>query len=217
MQDRELWKRLLAYRFDAPDGSRDFSTKLAAEERWSKSFTARVIEEYRKFLYLSQVTPGVVSPSPAVDRAWHLHLTYTREYWENLCPVVLKRPLHHEPGGSDRKNRFRDQYLSTIRLYAAEFGREPPADIWPVKGQSQGAGAQAFAFFLVGAILFLSGLVLTDAGPGLTGGLLLAGVISGLIGFALAAPSYKKSDGGGGCGGASCGSDGDGGGCGGGD
>ncbi|MFD1733046.1 hypothetical protein ACFSC4_21000 [Deinococcus malanensis] len=56
-----------------------------------------VLGEYRRFLHLS--TLGPVSPSHLVDEAWHLHLTYTQDYWERL-PQVLGRALHHNPASS---------------------------------------------------------------------------------------------------------------------
>lgn len=130
MRDRELWTRLQAYSFDDA-GSAPFSVKLARGQGWSCAFTVRVIEEYRRFLYLTQVSPRQVTPSKAVDAAWHVHLTYTRDYWEDLCPNVLGKPLHHQPcAGEEEMPRYRDQFAATKSLYEAEFGMEPPIAIW---------------------------------------------------------------------------------------
>lgn len=131
MQDPALWQRLQAHRFDAPGATQPFSVKLALAESWDAEFTAHVIEEYRKFLYLTQVAEAQVTPSIVVDRAWHMHLTFTRDYWEQLCPHVLGRPLHHEPcSGPEEMPRYNRQFDETRALYVAEFGMQPPPEIW---------------------------------------------------------------------------------------
>ena len=136
MQDPSLWARLEAFSFDAPTGSKPYSRKLQEAEGWSRAHTRKVIEEYRRFLYLTQVSPAEATPSEPVDRAWHLHLTYTRSYWEDLCGSVLRQPLHHEPGkGEEDRRRYREQYVATRHLYRKEFGRTPPMAIWPTDFQ----------------------------------------------------------------------------------
>lgn len=47
---------------------------------------------------LAQAAGHPVTPSRAVDAAWHLHLQYTREYRDVFCAGVLRAPLHHVPG-----------------------------------------------------------------------------------------------------------------------
>ncbi|MEX3014461.1 hypothetical protein [Gymnodinialimonas hymeniacidonis] len=131
MRNPELWARLSAFEFDKGPGSAPYSVKLARAEGWSAHFTARVIEEYRRFLYLTQVSDRQVTPSQIVDAAWHMHLTFTRDYWEDLCPNVIGKPVHHQPcAGEEVMPRYRDQFAATKALYEAEFGEEPPADIW---------------------------------------------------------------------------------------
>ena len=116
-----------------PDGARlTFVARLARENGWSPEHARRVDREYRRFLYLAS-TRGPATPSDAVDQAWHLHLGYTRHYWEEMCGRILGRPLHHEPteGGPAADRRFRDQYEATLSAYRETFGGVPPADIWP--------------------------------------------------------------------------------------
>lgn len=156
MQNVALWKRLQAFRFDAEDGSAPYSVKLAAEEGWDRQFTARVIEEYRKFLYLTQVSGAQATPSVAVDRAWHMHLTFTHSYWDKLCGEVLLAPLHHEPCiGEEEMPRYEDQYEMTKALYLADFGHAPPADIWPGDAPARRTDMRAAA-----AVALLAGGVL---------------------------------------------------------
>ena len=109
-----------------------FHRKLALQNHWSPEFTDRCILEYRKFAFLAVTCKHPVSPSDAVDQVWHLHLTYTREYWKMFCPEVLKQPLHHSPskGGAKETQKFQDWYESTLASYRSFFGPEP-SEIWP--------------------------------------------------------------------------------------
>jgi hypothetical protein len=74
-----------------------------------------------------------VTPSDAVDQAWHLHLCYTRSYWQDLCRDTLGFPLHHGPtkGGQDEREKYDDWYRRTLASYRKAFGEEPPESIWP--------------------------------------------------------------------------------------
>lgn len=127
-----LWASLSAYEVGAVDADLSFTQRLARENGWRPAHAARVFEEYRRFLFLAVTAEHPVTPSDAVDQAWHLHLTYTRDYWERLCPDVLGQPLHHGPtkGGQAEGQRFFEQYALTLRSYEAAFG-PAPADIWP--------------------------------------------------------------------------------------
>ncbi|MCC7437156.1 MAG: hypothetical protein IT211_01530 [Armatimonadetes bacterium] len=130
---QELWSRLLQFQLDQPGAALPFSRRLARENSWSQRHTERVIEEYRRFLFLAMAAGHPVTPSVDVDQAWHLHLTYTRSYWDDLCPNVLREPLHHQPtkGGNSEGAKFQDWYARTLQSYQAAFGVAPPADIWP--------------------------------------------------------------------------------------
>lgn len=131
--DRDLWRRLEAFELDDLAASLTFTRRLARENGWDVSFAARVVEEYKRFVFLAMTAAHEVTPSDEVDQAWHLHLTYTRSYWGELCGEVLGRPLHHGPtkGGAKEGQRFEEQYDATLASYRDAFGEEPPADIWP--------------------------------------------------------------------------------------
>ena len=131
--DPELLESLKEFNFNDDGVEFGFADRLARENGWNARFTQRVLEEYRRFLYLSQVTQHPVTPSEEVDRAWHLHLCYTRSYWIDLCGGVLQAEFHHGPtkGGNSEAEKFRDWYEETIKSYEREFGHAPPADIWP--------------------------------------------------------------------------------------
>ena len=126
-----IWGKLAAFPIDDPSAEVPLSKRLSKEEEWSHEYALRVVEEYRKFLFLSMVADHMVTPSLRVDQAWHCHLLYTRSYWEGLCLRTLGRLIHHEPskGGEEEEKHFGDLYGRTLDLYARFFG-EPPEDIW---------------------------------------------------------------------------------------
>ena len=128
-----LWQRLSAFELDEPGVALSFSKRLARENGWSREFSQRVVEEYRRFIFLAVRAGHPVTPSDSVDQAWHLHLVYTRSYWEGLCGEVLGQPLHHGPtrGGQAEAVKFEDWYARTQASYEAWFGAPPPEDVWP--------------------------------------------------------------------------------------
>lgn len=130
---RDLWARLQAHAFDPPGRRRTLARRLADEQGWSDAHTARVIEEYRRFVLLTQVAGGEMTPSVEVDQVWHAHMLYSRDYWDGFCRDTLRRPLHHGPnaGGEEQDRRYHAQYEETLRAYARVFGEAPPHDIWP--------------------------------------------------------------------------------------
>jgi hypothetical protein len=131
--DHPVWHALSSYTVGPADAALSFAQRLARENGWSGEFAARVIAEYKRFCFLAVTGAEEVTPSDQVDQAWHLHLTYTRDYWERFCPEVLGKRLHHGPtkGGAEEQGRFFEQYARTLRRYDAVFGEPPPADIWP--------------------------------------------------------------------------------------
>lgn len=133
--DQRLWQALESHVIGPGDAALDFTARLARENGWSRARADRVVGEYRRFAYLAATAPHPVTPSDAVDQAWHLHLTYSRDYWDRFCPL-LGRPLHHGPtaGGAAEAQRFFAQYADTLSAYETAFG-PPPADLWPPAAQ----------------------------------------------------------------------------------
>ncbi|WOE74497.1 glycine-rich domain-containing protein [Alterisphingorhabdus coralli] len=133
VRDDPLWKKLEAMKVSPPSTNFTFEQRLARDNGWNSAFTARVMKEYRRFLYLAAKSGTDITPSVAVDEVWHLHLSYTRHYWDVLCGDILQQELHHGPtaGGQVERKRYHDQYAATLSRYSETFGEEPPADIWP--------------------------------------------------------------------------------------
>src|SRR6185436_1938663 len=90
---QSLLERLNSFQIDEPGVELTFAQRLARENGWSVAYAERVISEYKKFLFLAVTAGHVVFPSEHVDQVWHMHLTYTRSYWNELCPKVLGQPL----------------------------------------------------------------------------------------------------------------------------
>jgi uncharacterized protein (TIGR04222 family) len=128
-----LWHRIRDFDIDAADASKNYSNRLAKENGWTPVYAKRVIDEYKKFTFLAVAAGHGVTPSKAVDEAWHLHLLYTQSYWEQFCPKVLGQPLHHRPSNGDQEQdmKFQNWYQNTLASYERLFNESPPADIWP--------------------------------------------------------------------------------------
>ena len=193
--DEALRARIQAFSPDEPGIVFPFSARLARENGWVRAFAERVVEEYRRFLYLAVTAGHPVTPPVAVDQAWHLHLTYTRSYWDELCGRVLGRPLHHDPtkGGAAERDKYADWYTRTLDSYRAAFGEEPPPDIWPAPAErfspatrSRGASdatrwALRFAMGIAGGTF-----VVVAASAGFAGAVVLLTIAGlGLLGYAI--------------------------------
>ena len=128
-----LRERVETFALDQPGAALPFTSRLAREQGWTHAFAARVVTEYKRFVILAVTAGHPVSPAEAVDQAWHLHLVYTKSYWQDLCRDILGQDLHHEPtsGGGTETAKFADWYQRTLQSYRDLFGEEPPPEIWP--------------------------------------------------------------------------------------
>lgn len=144
-EQRELWSTIRSFDIDGGPASLTFSKRLARENGWSVGYAERVVDEYRKFVFLCMASGHKCTPSDEVDQAWHLHMIYTESYWTRFCGEALPRPLHHGPtkGGKTEDDKFVDWYERTKESCRAFFGQEPPIDIWP-SSQSRFANASAW-------------------------------------------------------------------------
>lgn len=133
VNQKTLWNKINSFQLDDPESSFTFSHRLARENGWTKSYSEKVIEEYKKFIFLCCISETTVTPSDQVDQVWHLHLTYTRSYWVDLCRNTLSKEIHHNPtkGGNLEGKKFDDLYTETRVLYQQIFKKEAPIDIWP--------------------------------------------------------------------------------------
>ena len=87
----QLMARIEQYSFDNPELPKPnfgFIDRLCVETGWTLPFAAGALSEYRRFIYLAVTGDRPVTPSREVDAVWHLHLTYTRSYWERLRAIL---------------------------------------------------------------------------------------------------------------------------------
>lgn len=151
MTKKELWLRIKGYHFEhivPPNmwnkitemfGGTDASTKAFADKisrkhSCSTSYAIKAVNEYKKFLYLAVISDFHVTPSQAIDKVWHEHILFTQAYGV-FCKEIIEYNLNHHPElvpMEEQTERYHAQYLSTIELYIAEFGKIPPANIWDV-------------------------------------------------------------------------------------
>ena len=126
-----LWAKIQKYEFDEKDVKFTFTKRLAHENNWTTQYTQRTILEYKKFVLLCCLSDTPITPSDAIDQVWHLHLTYTKSYWDKFCSEILQKKLHHNPtkGGKEEQEKFLQQYTHTQEIYKKYFGKMP-TDIW---------------------------------------------------------------------------------------
>ncbi len=129
----QLYQKICDYSPDDSESRLKFTRRLARENGWTEDYSERVVEQYKRFMFLAVAAGHPVTPSEQVDQAWHLHLVYTRSYWHDFCGQVLGQQVHHGPtkGGSSELAKYRDWYECTKASYWRLLGDEPPADIWP--------------------------------------------------------------------------------------
>lgn len=129
----ELLEKIMAFELDGPASQLPFTSRLAREQGWTHVFAGRVVMEYKRFIALAMFAGHPVTPSEQVDQVWHLHMVYTKSYWQGLCRDVLGRELHHNPttGGRNENEKFEDWYEKTLESYRRIFEKNPPPDIWP--------------------------------------------------------------------------------------
>lgn len=134
-EHQALWGRIARHDFELgrPLG---FIKRMARDKGWTIGFAEAAITEYRRFCFLATTSPRPVTPSEEVDEVWHMHMTYTRDYWDVWCANALGRKLHHDPtrGSLDDQALFREQYAATLALYETYFGA-PDALFWPATHQ----------------------------------------------------------------------------------
>lgn len=131
LDPKRLWAAIQKFSVDKKGAPYPMSARLADEQDWTPEFTALAVEEYKRFIFLAAAAGHPVTPSYVVDEVWHLHLIFTRSYWEELGDII-GRLIHHDPGTGEKGDgsKFHNQYVRTLESYRKFFGSEPPPEIW---------------------------------------------------------------------------------------
>ncbi|SDD70131.1 TIGR04222 domain-containing membrane protein [Aquimonas voraii] len=164
--DRARTARILAWAENDPALQRRFRAQLAERTGWNPERCERAIGEYLRFCAIAARLGGRAVPSAAVDEVWHLHLTWTRDYWEDFCPRRLGFALHHQPsrGLPGEREALREAYAETLHAYAAEFG-QPALDWWPAWSTQRSPTHRGRWIRLAAALGLLPAAALAYPGP----------------------------------------------------
>lgn len=127
MRNPKLWKDLYDHDFHA-----EFRDRMIRDLAWVPTSTAAAaaLGEYRRYLYLASITDETLPPSPRIAEVWALHRTF--EGYEKLPLPKEIRPVE----ASDSLDA--PGYKRTLRLYQAEFDRDPPSAYWLGTGAPDG-------------------------------------------------------------------------------
>lgn len=86
--------------------------------------------ELKRYLALVALNPKKpLGMRGQVDELWHTFLFFSRDYFD-FCKKVAGKYIHHVPETGDAPVSL-DDYAEMLKLYAAEFGEEPPSHVWP--------------------------------------------------------------------------------------
>lgn len=129
--EEDVWQKIMQFVIAGEDSNASFVQKLVRENAWSEKRAEQAILEYKKFIYLCVTQNSVMVPSDAVDRVWHLHLLYTKNYWQEFCGQVLLQKVDHNPAQTEEQDTMKQAYEQTLRMYENTFAQKPPASIWP--------------------------------------------------------------------------------------
>ena len=124
-----LWLKLNLMNADGLQAFAPLMEMMQKQMGQNAEMAQRVIEEYRKFLFLAMRAGHQVIPPGPVNDAWMLHLQNAQNYWENLGAMITERPAAQ---GVDAKQfaSMADAWKMTLESYEKIFGAKPPMDIW---------------------------------------------------------------------------------------
>lgn len=101
--------------------------RIIKEHKTCPCCAEAAVREMKRMLYLHALSGEPVSPSEAIDPAWHEMLAFTRFYQDFAHFIGVF--VHHDPtpGPPDGGN----MYKRTKILYQQHFGIEPDPSMWP--------------------------------------------------------------------------------------
>lgn len=118
-----LWLRLAFLERETAGRQLSLSRLVADTLGCDASMARRLVEEYRRFLFLLMRAGHAVTPPPAIERVLKMHEHHALNFWEALSAMVTERPM---VGGG----------TNVAESYERIFGSPPPADIWIAQDDS---------------------------------------------------------------------------------
>ena len=124
-----LWLKLAGMNLQGAQAMAPYLQMMQKQMGWSTDMATKVIEEYRKFLFLAMRAGHQVIPPGAVNDVWMTHMQNAQSFWEQFGQVLNDKPA---AGGFDAKafQAASDPWKQTLESYEKIFGAAPPTDIW---------------------------------------------------------------------------------------
>ena len=66
-EQTDLWNRIQNFELDDVNSAYTFSDRLALENGWTLEYALRVIDEYKKYIFLICISNQPLTPSDEVD------------------------------------------------------------------------------------------------------------------------------------------------------
>lgn len=105
--------------------------RIIGEEGISYEEAERRFMGMLQFLKVASVANAPVSPSKAIDSAWHAFILHTRDYTA-YCEEQFGRFIHHQPTSAEVSNQ--ENYVLARTLAEELFGSLDEA-VWPSRSR----------------------------------------------------------------------------------
>lgn len=119
-------------------------TFMVKREHYDPAYVEELANEYRRFLGIIAYHRKERFPiSEAVDKMWHTHILFTRDYTK-MSKAVRGEYIHHEPVLSiEEKLALEPTYRETTLVrYHELYHVVAPVKFWPIDGQICWSGYQ---------------------------------------------------------------------------
>lgn len=168
---------------------------IRLSEFWDRKYAKALVEEYRRFLYLAEISKGDAVASQDIITAVTLHREHLPDDWEELRQKL--GPENHaayDQVESGRESATLERYRHTLNLYRQEFNADPPTDVWP-RAERILARPRGRLILFLGVLASLAGLIVLSSplsrNP-LALLLLLPGPVLVLLGFWMSGMMHFK-------------------------
>ena len=89
-----LWLKLAGMNLQGAQAMAPYLQMMQKQMGWSTDMAAKVIEEYRKFLFLAMRAGHQVIPPGAVNDVWMTHMQNAQSFWEQFGQVLNLSLIH---------------------------------------------------------------------------------------------------------------------------